>query len=469
MSIIAINSNKKRSKIISDLEGYWALDEWNAETFPIKDRKGKIRKNRQSVDFTKISNDSIKLEIKYYSFYSLTNEIWLLSSFIESHFNKMYFLSKFLIEKHPRITSIIDIPYNKLLDEYKIYLTQNNKSLKQSHPRGGEYISPYLGVFKNMYDFLSKYYDERPEHQKDKWNVEKLGIPYNMSRRDKFLNFTSIKYPYRELVKKYVFQTLLIHQQITFATAQNILKKMYLFFDFIVEVHPKWIGLQNLQRQDVEDFLFYVRNREMGGNSYTKNRTPSNRHVLECISNVRRIIEYMQAFEWQEAPKIPVNRLIFSEDFPRREKKHYYQHVKHVPDFIWEKVLENLHELKPEIARLIVIMEATGFRISDVCQLKLNCLLYKQDGWWLVGDQRKVNVKEHIVPISEEVMKIVKIQQDYINYHGKKHYNANNFLFPVLVGKNKGKAIFQKSVAYALQQLAKKHNILDKDGFCVPL
>ncbi|MEQ3601023.1 hypothetical protein ABNG30_30330 [Bacillus thuringiensis] len=174
---------------------------------------------------------------------------------------------------------------------------------------------------------------------------------------------------------------------------------MYLFFDFIVETYPKWIDLQNLQRQDIEDFLFYVRNREMGGKSYTKNRVPSNRHVIECLSNVRRIIEYMQGFEWKEAPKTPVNRLIFPEDFPRREKKNYHEHVKHVPDFIWEQVLENLHNLDSEIARLIVIMEATGFRVSDVCQLQLNCLAYKQDGWWLVGDQRKVNVKEHIVPI----------------------------------------------------------------------
>ena len=374
---------------------------------------------------------------------------------MEKHFYKMYFLSKFLAEKFPQVTSIIDIPYTTLLDEYKLYLTENNKPLKYPHHRGGEFISPYLGVCKGLYDFFSNYYDERPEHQNDKWNIKRQGILYNMSRRDKFLNFTSIKFPFRELVKKYVNQTLLIHQQITFATAQNILKKMYLFFDFIVETYPKWMDLQNLQRQDIEDFLFYVRNREMGGKSYTKNRVPSNRHVIECLSNVRRIIEYMQGFEWKEAPKTPVNRLIFPEDFPRREKKNYHEHVKHVPDFIWEQVLENLHNLDSEIARLIVIMEATGFRVSDVCQLQLNCLAYKQDGWWLVGDQRKVNVKEHIVPISEEIVKIVKIQQEYINNHEKKHNNLNQFLFPVLTGKNRGMAFSQKSVTYALNQLVR--------------
>ncbi len=33
---------------------------------------------------------------------------------------------------------------------------------------------------------------------------------------------------------------------------------MYLFFDFIVETYPKWIDLQNLQRQDIEDFYFML-------------------------------------------------------------------------------------------------------------------------------------------------------------------------------------------------------------------
>ncbi|MDY7954937.1 recombinase XerD, partial [Bacillus thuringiensis] len=84
-------------------------------------------------------------------------------------------------------TSIIDIPYTTLLDEYKLYLTENNKPLKYPHHRGGEFISPYLGICKSLYDFFSNYYDERPEHQKDKWNIKRLGIPYNMSRRDRFL------------------------------------------------------------------------------------------------------------------------------------------------------------------------------------------------------------------------------------------------------------------------------------------
>lgn len=43
MSIVSINSNKIQRKAMSELKGYWALDEWTVEAFPIPDRRGKLK------------------------------------------------------------------------------------------------------------------------------------------------------------------------------------------------------------------------------------------------------------------------------------------------------------------------------------------------------------------------------------------------------------------------------------------
>lgn len=200
----------------------------------------------------------------------------------------------------------------------------------------------------------------------------------------------------------------------------------------------------------------------MGGSSYTKNRIPSSRHVMECLTNTRRIIEYSQQHSWAEAPETPVKKLIFLEDIPKRKKKNYYDHIKHVPDHVWEEVQNNLHLINPEVARLILIMEASGFRVSDVCQLKKDCLVYKTNGWWLKGDQRKVGLEDHLVPISEEIVAIVKIQLE--NLETDKRENPNNFLFPATLKRNKGKAMSQKVVSNALNKLAEKIKILDSNG-----
>lgn len=444
------------------LEGYWKSDIWKTDDFPYQDRLGYVN-DRKAVNFSNIKNIYIKAEVKYYSSFGLKNEWWKMSTFIYSSYVYLTLITRFLEMEYPEIKSITEIPYEEIQLKYKQYLVLSGKPLVKMRD-GAERTTIYITTLKAFYLFLVDFYDERSEHEKDRWNVEKLGILYNMSRRDKYINFENIKQPFRELVKKYMYQNLLVQQKITYATAQNILKKIYLFFDFIVKEFPGWKDLKNINRKNVEDFLLYVRNVEMGGRSYVKNRVPNDRHVLECISNVKRFIEYLQDYNWDEAPVTPVHLLIYPEDFPKRRYKIYEDHIKHIPDYVWEQVQENLHMLDPEVARIVLLMEATGFRVSDVCQLNSNCLLYKHNGWWLVGDQRKVRLENHIVPISEEIVAIVKIQQKMTNEILTISGNPNNFLFPVLFGKNKGKAYSQRKVRDELNRLAVKCNILDKDG-----
>ncbi|WDU77714.1 tyrosine-type recombinase/integrase [Lysinibacillus sp. G01H] len=451
-----------KSKIEDLLEGYWQPDIWKIEDFPYQERLGNT-KDRKVVNFSYIKNIYIKVEVKYYSSFGLKNEWWKMSSFIYITYPYLKPVVLFLEKEYPKIKSITEIPYEEILLKYKQYLVFSGKPLVKISERR-ERTSMYITTLKAFYLFLVDFYDERPEHEKDRWNVERLGISYNMSRRDKYINFENIKQSFRELVKRYMYQNLLVQQKITFSTAQNILKKVYLFFDFIVKEYPDWKDLKNLNRKNIEDFLLYVRNVEMGGRSYVKNRVPSDRHVLDCISNVKRFIEYLQDYNWDEAPITPVNMLIYPEDYPKRKHKIYEDHIKHIPNYVWEQVQENLHMVDPEVARIVLLMEATGFRVSDVCQLNINCLLYKHNGWWLAGDQRKVRLENHIVPISEEIVAIVKIQQKITNEILTIKSNPNNFLFPVLFGKNRGKAFSQSKVRNELNRLAEKCKILDKNG-----
>ncbi|SFM02693.1 Site-specific recombinase XerD [Gracilibacillus orientalis] len=451
-----------KNKVEDLLDGYWKSDIWEVEEFPYKERLGKTS-DRKALDFSFLNNVYIKSEFKYYGMFGFKNEWWLLSTFIYQHFPYLKFFVLFLESVYPRIKSVREVYHDELFANYKRHLVQIGKPLIMVRD-GKKRTSYYINFAKAYYRFFDDFYDERPEHEKDRWNIERLGIPYNMSRRDKFISFENIKQPFRELVKKYIYQNLLVQQSITHATAQNILKKMYLFFDYIVDEYPLWNDLNALTRKDIEGFLFYVRNTDMGGRSHAKNRTPSNRHILESISNVKRLIEHMQDYEWREAPTIPVHMLIYPDDYPKRKHKIYEDHIKHVPDYVWEQVQENLHKLDSEIARIVILMEASGFRISDVCQLQIDCLLYKHDGWWLVGDQQKVNMEEHIVPISEEIVSIVKLQREVIEPNSTNENNPNHFLFPVLKGKNKGKAFSQRRVKNALNRLASDCHILDRNG-----
>ncbi|MCE0555148.1 hypothetical protein LQK80_35705 [Bacillus thuringiensis] len=46
MNIVAINSNKIQRKVMNDLKGYWALDEWKIEEFPCQIEEEKLKKQK---------------------------------------------------------------------------------------------------------------------------------------------------------------------------------------------------------------------------------------------------------------------------------------------------------------------------------------------------------------------------------------------------------------------------------------
>jgi hypothetical protein len=99
-----------------------------------------------------------------------------------------------------------------------------------------------------------------------------------------------------------------------------------------------------------------------------------------------------------------------------------------------------------------------------VCTLKVACLIQREDGWWIVGDQRKVKGKNHRVPISEEIAKVVLSQQKLTREKSTSETNPLNYLFPTYPGTRKGQPIARDNVVNNLNKLAMENNIVDEKG-----
>ncbi|UOQ92180.1 tyrosine-type recombinase/integrase [Halobacillus shinanisalinarum] len=124
----------------------------------------------------------------------------------------------------------------------------------------------------------------------------------------------------------------------------------------------------------------------------------------------------------------------------------------------------HIDKLQKQFIPILLTLEASGFRISDVLSLKVDCVVQNEHGWWLVGDQRKVRYKEHKVPITEEIAKIVLSQQALTREISTKQTNPNDFLFPMLSGKRKGMPITSSMFISNLNKFAYRCNILDTNG-----
>jgi integrase len=443
----------RNEQIEQELCGYWAEDEWYACDCPLYTSDDRI--TNLYVKFEQIQSQSLKNEFKYYFFTRLINSEIKLSTVWNknSAFNKLkYFFNMF----YPSMNSILDVPFGKFVFHYKAYLYENGqKDLS---------VRDCLQLYNTAYSFFLDWYDVRPELEKDIWDVRKLGIDFNKSKSGDYkLDFSSIPTPFRGLVKKYIESRVLVQESLSWGSAMQTKAKLPVFFNYIHNRYPEWDDLTLLSRKDIEDFIKHLKSNPMGGNSNHKGMAPSSNYVNRSIIVLETFIEYIQRFNWNEAPSKPVRILFFPEDKPRLPGK-TPDSIKYISDFVWDQIIHHLEKLPQEIIPMVLLLEATGFRISDICELKIDCLIQREDGWWISGEQRKVRDKNHRVPISEEIAKVVLTQQEITRRKSSVDTNPLNYLFPTYQGARKGQPISRGKLVRCLNKLAIDNKIIDDQG-----
>ncbi len=128
------------------------------------------------------------------------------------------------------------------------------------------------------------------------------------------------------------------------------------------------------------------------------------------------MLEYSAAMNWIDVPKNP---LIFSEDYPAKEKAL----PRYIPDDVLKQLDENLQDLPKPIARMVIVVREVGMRISELCTLKFDCLRQDAQGEWWIEYKRWKSKDEHSVPIRAEVAGIIQTQQGYIREHLGEEFN----------------------------------------------
>lgn len=102
---------------------------------------------------------------------------------------------------------------------------------------------------------------------------------------------------------------------------------------------------------------------------------------------------------------------------------------------ISQNVLQQLdthnQHLSPTYISIVILLRASGWRISDVLYLKLgNCLEQDGDKYWLVGDIMKTRVLGHKIPITKKVAAVVLAQMEWVKQHYTPEENPKQWLFP---------------------------------------
>lgn len=438
-----------QQEISTKLTGYWENDIWKCN-HPVFDKYRKTFRDRtyRSINFSLFSDD-LKNEIKYFILYRLDNDdAKLHNTIIRSYSRSFKHVAAFLNRYFPGIKSIIELDIFKTLIKFKTYLMESGITVHDDAT-----LTRYEILLKRLYFFFIEFYDTRDEFDKDIWDIRKIpGVRVLEHISHYNLNFTKVPKAFLDLVKRYIKYRISITST---GRCSFDIRAIQLFLNYIHEKYPMWVDLSLLSRKDIEEYLIW----------YRKATEKTKRAAENYLIPLNVFLSTIERNQYPEAPKTPTALLMFREDFPRKLKPSE-DSVKYIPEEVLQQLEDKLEYLTPQkYIPIVILLRASGWRISDVLYLKYDSCLEKTDqGWYLCGDIQKTQVLNHRIPITDEITMIVKSLIETIKVKSNEINNPKKFLFGCLEGQRKGRLPASNLISRALNKLAVKHQITDAQG-----
>ena len=434
---------------LSSEGGYWLKEDiWyaGAESFTEAGIVVPEREKRQILaDFSGYQSENLKLEMKYYYLWGMKKKRVTVKSLYHN-----YTAAVRQIGKH--------------LGELGVESLSGQEGLPEPKGLGETERKSYLSLYHAASRFIMDFYDDREETQKDVWIVGRIaGVKQSAAdrRMNHSLDFSEIPEYYRGLVKQYMAR-LIVRRSCSHC--REMLMYIKYFFRVFYQ-HGYGNGfLEALDRKDMEKYLIWVSEDYAGKNATVRSK---------AVSFIRHFIDYIQLAEYGKAPAKDVDRLLFDDDIPRRERQEDTRSkIKYIPEPVKEQLDASLQELEPAQMRPVyVLLRESGWRGTDVLNLRYDsCLEYlwsekeKQYIPYLCGEITKTGIPVLKIPLRQEVAEMVKELSVKVKEQSTDENNPECYLFNTFEGKNKGLPYSKQAFAKAVQRLINKKGILDGDG-----
>ena len=469
--------NKDKSVTYKEIPTTYFLDndKWHIEFFgdieQFKEQVENYKYSNKNISFP-FNNENINKEMKFIVYSKLFSDEWGLQAVLMGQLQYIRRLAKFINEKYPNINSFKELDLEKVNIKWIDWLNSNNIKTIRKHNQNSKLLkktsftkTEYANFLEKVINFFNQLIDEREEWEKDKWDVRNLGqygITYNKSTQSYYVDFRKINnLKIRNEVKKYIKQRLIGNNQFSWSSANSYLMCIPPFINFISELEPTWNDLKCLERQHILKYIEWL-NVYAKENLKQKNANPK-QYISFSLGCIQKFLSDIQIREYDIAPVKNVKLLIFPEDKPKIPKKSINQ-IDYVPNYVLDQLFENINNLSKEVVPVVFTMFKTGLRISDILELKQDCLIRLNNKFWIETDIEKTYVKGHRIPIDDELANILGVLINTAKQKSNKDNNPENYIFVRYKGSRKGKPYNTRWIQQKLNLLAIDYNITDEFG-----
>ncbi len=304
------------------------------------------------------------------------------------------------------------------------------------------------------------------EFAKDKWDARLIpGLRYAPHTTCYYIDFQHIPQIFRPVVKEHIKCKLATG--VSTSTLHRCTYCLGNFLTFFVKQHPHAQTLQTLSKQDIDIFILTLK-AEAEAHGWKDN----NQRIHNHISYLEELLCYLERVQSPLRPTDPTSHIIWPSHYPRLQ--HPHTQAKYIPQTVLNQLEAHLQHLLPTYIPIVILLRASGWRISDVLYLKLDtCLEQDGDKFWLVGDIQKTHVRRHKIPITKEVAAVILTQIEWVRRQYTPEENPKRWLFPALKCRAgfdssqrflHGDPLNAKNVSRALDSLVKKYQLCDEAG-----
>lgn len=443
---------------LSEDGGYWIKnDVWQVHNKAFTDNGlyPSLGQTTMKIDFSHYSQEVMRNQVKYYLISSLKNRVLKMVTVFNLYSTALKRLGDY--------SNTLDIHKVEELenDERFIrYLDQHYIKRKGSSGNWNQDLSFKSGFVK----FIEDFYDERKEIEKDTWHAKKiLGVKISACNKStkNSMSFAGIPEYYRSMVKRYLGK--LITRRSWSYCSETLIYLKY-FFGIFYKHEYKDGFLENLCREDIEKYLLWTMEEYKSSNVTYRSK---------AVSFIRYFLDYIQMAEFQLAPKRHINRIIFDDDIPRRERvSDTMEKVRYIPEPIREQLDALITDIQPkDMMTVYVLLRETGWRGTDILNLRYdNCLDYlwnkneKRYVPYLCGEITKTGIPQLKIPIRDEVEKMVKELAAKAIESSTQDNNPEKYLYNTYEGSNMGMPISKQGFVQAVRDLIQRKGITDASG-----
>ncbi len=429
-------SRERQQSLLGQLSGFWKGDIWDMRAIPLPTRFSAKTKQRRLRFVCKSA--TINGELKYACWKKFSDGDWRNTQ----ELSRVHRMVKWLNSLDALPASLISRGLDEWRGLYTTYLRQcgmyhlgtTSRMNREQRPCVTARDSHYISTLRQLYSILESAYDDRPEHEKDVWDLQRMAVPVSLSLSNVTLSFHRIRQPWlRKPVKAYIRYCLTICAE---GTCRTRLQSLTCFSEFLMQERPKGTA-KAITRKLLLEYLSYLPARVCV--SVRKS------HLL----NLRNFLETAARERW--LPIAP-ERMIFDDEIPRPPKAQ----PRYLPAAVLDQLNSHLGSLKAPWMQMILILQECGMRISELLQLPLDCLTQDARGTFYLRFMQGKMKREHTIPVSQEIARLIQEQQQVVRATER----STALLFP----NAKGGVSKQQSFAQQINRLAYDHQVRDATG-----